>query len=254
MRAVVWVLLVAIALALCGCCGFFNLVGVRALADASPQVVTFHLGAGSPATAVPSPSPFPTLTPEPAAVAVEVVDVYPTVDPCRVNILSDACRERLGIQPLTVVVNNVVPYELYGSDLTYCYDVDPKNIVWTAEMKQVTAVGFAAWEPAGLTFREVPYSPFWQECLILVTAWSDWTNEALGSASSVGPLPSGQSYIWSNTYHMPHNTVVVAHEVGHLLGLQHTQGGIMNPTIILSAWPTPADYLAVRAYWFGEEE
>jgi hypothetical protein len=207
----------------------------------------------APATAAP---PFPT-APQTAVPSIAApLPILPTVEPPPYpdNRVPPEADVRWHFQ---------LPVAAFGSDLTYCHAPAgdaPANIphppasdAWTAEGRAITAAGFAAWEGAGLTFREVPYSPHPADCLIVVQASANPYAAYLGQASAVGPLWGMQNWIWSNTAQLPHNLFVVIHEVGHLLGLPHAATGVMQPHVQFGLLPGQAEFAAARRFWFGEE-
>ena len=161
-------------------------------------------------------------------------------------------------------VYGLSPHALYGDHLTYCYD---PAVVWPPEWVQITRASFAAWTPTGLTFTEVAYSPFPGDCFILVKA-SPQPAEAMaatttgaategviaGLASSIGPLPGVQSWIWLNTAVSDYIVEIVAHEIGHILGLPDSpdsQAGIMYRRAQPGSGVQPgaADFAAVAEFW-----
>jgi hypothetical protein len=192
-------------------------------------------------TAAAPPTPLPQATAPPTPPTLPLIDPHDPRLPTLPPFLTEAYIHSL--PPLAAT-----PYETFGRHLTYCHD---PATAWTAEMRATTAAGFAAWEPTGLSFSEVAYAPHPIDCFILVRASADPGVPALGQASAVGPLWGLQSWLWSNTAHMPHNVSVVIHEVGHILGLPHTAAGVMQPTIQFGLWPDEADFARVRCYWFG---
>lgn len=144
------------------------------------------------------------------------------------------------------------PADWYGSEITYCHDIER---VWTDEERQATKRGFEVWLETGISFREVPYSTWPNECLVKVMASFAPDSLVAGRAQHVGIFYGVQSWIWSNTAHMPHNHYVVAHEVGHVLGVGHVVGPeLMNEVVQYVDRPSVENIRQARAYWFGEEE
>jgi hypothetical protein len=219
------------------------IVGVVALAILSangnaPVRVEIEIGSvqTAQATAVP---------PTPTAEATAVAQIFTPAPAISIEPLTGAeMYERTGYWIYAT------PYQLHGSRLSYCHDPEWP---WTDEERAISAAAFAAWEPAGLSFHEVAYSPYAAECFLLVSAGSNAHEVALGIASSIGPLLEMQNWIWSNTYPMPHNLYVVIHEIGHVLGLAHTSEGVMQPHVQLGVLPNQTEFAAVRRFWFGEE-
>jgi hypothetical protein len=180
------------------------------------------------ATAVP---PTPTPQPTPTAWATAVAPIVPPAPTGRAGMYA-------------------TPYQLHGDRLTYCHNPAHQ---WTAEERAITAAGFEAWTPAGLSFHEVAYSPRPTECLISVEASADYGDIAVGRARVAAGGLRYQSRIWSNLALMPHNLDVVMHEIGHVLGLDHAPTGVMTYYLLIGLRPEAADFQGVRAYWFGEE-
>lgn len=264
-------ILVGVALAAAfGCGAFFALTAVFASGQQFESHVTIAIGSPHPAEPTAVATPDPTLTTWAEATAAPPVDVetveptavpeqwdiagLPTLDPCYFNMYTEECRHYIEVPGYdwTAVTApwDAPPVDLYGADLTYCYD---PSSVWTDEMWAVTAEAFAVWEPAGLTFRPVPYSSDWRECFILAQAYPDPAQGALGYASSTGPLWGGQNYVYQNTHHRPYDVRVVIHEIGHILGLEHSTTGIMQPLYDPSTWVAQADIDNVRSFWFRDK-
>lgn len=144
------------------------------------------------------------------------------------------------------------PADWYGSEITYCHDIER---AWTDEERQATKRGFEVWLETGISFREVTYSTWPNECLVKVMASFAPDSLVAGRAQHVGIFYGVQSWIWSNTAHMPHNHYVVAHEVGHVLGVGHVVGPeLMNEVVQYVDRPSVENIRQARAYWFGEEE
>jgi len=141
------------------------------------------------------------------------------------------------------------PTDWYGSEMTYCHDAAR---VWTAEERDATRRGFEVWAETGVTFREVAFSLWPNECLVRVTA-SDAPGLGDLGQGTIGVTPGIQSWVWSNTAQMAHNHYVVAHEVGHVFGLGHVDGPeLMNAVIQYVERPSAENINQARAYWFGQ--
>ena len=225
------------------------------LLSAEPTA-TVHIGAGGVSLAAAAP-PLPTMTPTPTPPTASPDDPPRPLSPA-----SSIDPAAAGGYPAHVY--GLSPHALYGDHLTYCYD---PAVVWPPEWAQITRASFAAWTPTGLTFTEVAYSPFPGDCFILVKA-SPQTAEALaatttgaategviaGLASSIGPLPGVQSWIWLNTAVSDYIVEIVAHEIGHILGLPDSpdsQAGIMYRRAQPGSGVQPgaADFAAVAEFW-----
>ena len=227
------------------------------------QTVTVHIGAGGVSLAVDHPAqtaaapPLPTVPPTPTPLAA-----LPDDPPRPLSPASSIDPAAAGGYPAHV--SGLSPHALYGDHLTYCYD---PAVVWQPEWAQITRASFAAWTPTGLTFTEVAYSPFPGDCFILVKA-SPQTAAALaatttgaategviaGLASSIGPLPGVQSWIWLNTAVSDYIVEIVAHEICHILGLPDSpdsQAGIMYRRAQPGSGVQPgaADFAAVAEFW-----
>ena len=222
----------------------------------SGQTATVHIGAGGVSLAAVAP-PLPTVTPTPTPPIASPDDPPRPLSPA-----SSIDPAAAGGYPAHV--SGLSPHALYGDHLTYCYD---PAVVWPPEWAQITRASFAAWTPTGLTFTEVAYSPFPGDCFILVKA-SPQTAEAMaatttgaategviaGLASSIGPLPGVQSWIWLNTAVSDYIVEIVAHEIGHILGLPDSpdsQAGIMYRRAQPGSGVQPgaADFAAVAEFW-----
>ena len=221
------------------------------------QTATVHIGAGGVSLAAAAPPlPTVTLTPTPTPPIA-----WPDDPPRPLSPASSTDPFAAGGYPAHV--SGLSPHALYGDHLTYCYD---PAVVWPPEWAQITRASFAAWTPTGLTFTEVAYSPFPGDCFILVKA-SPQTAEAMaatataaadgviaGLASSIGPLPGVQSWIWLNTAVSDYIVEIVAHEIGHILGLPDSpdsQAGIMYRRAQPGSGVQPgaADFAAVAEFW-----
>ncbi len=226
------------------------------------QTATVHIGAGGVSLAVDHPaqaaaaSPLPTVTPTPPTPIASPDDPPRPLSPA-------ASMDPTAAGGYPAHVYGLSPHALYGDHLTYCYD---PAVVWPPEWAQITRASFAAWTPTGLTFTEVAYSPFPGDCFILVKA-SPQTAEAMaatattaadgviaGLASSIGPLPGVQSWIWLNTAVSDYIVEIVAHEIGHILGLPDSpdsQAGIMYRRAQPGSGVQPgaADFAAVAEFW-----
>lgn len=192
--------------------------------------VTVYIEREAVPTAVSAPTlPAPAQpTPRPRATAVRI---YPSYDEIETM-----------VQQMTAA-----PVDVLGESVTYCHD---SRRVWTAEEMQVTAEAFAAWEPTGLSFAEVRYSVWPDECNVLIWATDDPGSPYAGQASR-GVLPGIQAYAGHNLAYGPYSMDVMVHEIGHVLGLGHTDGGVMNPVIVPGARPGPVEFQMVKDYWYG---
>ncbi len=228
------------------------------------QTATVHIGAGGVSMAVDHPAqaaaapPLPTVAPTPTQTPPAALPDDPprTTSPA-------SPTDPVAASGYPAHFYGLSPYALYGDHLTYCYD---PTAAWTPEWVQITRASFAAWTPTGLTFTEVAYSPFPGDCFILVKA-SPQTAEAMaatataaadgviaGLASSIGPLPGVQSWIWLNTAVSDYIVEIVAHEIGHILGLPDSpdsQAGIMYRRAQPGSGVQPgaADFAAVAEFW-----
>ncbi len=220
------------------------------------QTVTVHIGAGGVSLAAAAP-PLPAVTPTPTPPIALPDDPPQPTSPA-------ASIDPAAASGYPAHVSGLSPHALYGDHLTYCYD---PAVVWPPEWVQITRASFAAWTPTGLTFTEVAYSPFPGDCFILVKA-SPQPAEAMaatttgaategviaGLASSIGPLPGVQSWIWLNTAVSDYIVEIVAHEIGHILGLPDSpdsQAGIMYRRAQPGSGVQPgaADFAAVAEFW-----
>ncbi len=232
------------------------------LLSAEPTA-TVHIEAGGVSLAVDHPaqaaaaSPLPTVTPTPPTPIASPDDPPRPLSPA-------ASMDPAAAGGYPAHVYGLSPHALYGDHLTYCYD---PAVAWPLGWVQITRASFAAWTPTGLTFTEVAYSPYPGDCFIVVKA-SPQTAEALaatttgaategviaGLASSIGPLPGVQSWIWLNTAVSDYIVEIVAHEIGHILGLPDSpdsQAGIMYRRAQPGSGVQPgaADFAAVAEFW-----
>ena len=222
----------------------------------SGQTATVHIGAGGVSLAAAAP-PLPAVTPTPTPPIALPDDPPQPTSPA-------ASIDPAAASGYPAHVSGLSPHALYGDHLTYCYD---PSVAWPPEWVQTTRASFAAWTPTGLTFTEVAYSPFPGDCFILVKA-SPQPAEAMaatttgaategviaGLASSIGPLPGVQSWIWLNTAVSDYIVEIVAHEIGHILGLPDSpdsQAGIMYRRAQPGSGVQPgaADFAAVAEFW-----
>ena len=195
---------------------------------------------GMDPTEVPATAAPPTPTLPPTAVPPTPTAVPPTPTAVMIS------------QPTTVATRHwffAAPADWYGSEMTYCHDAAR---VWTAEERDATRSGFEVWAETGVTFREVAFSLWPNECLVRVMA-SDAPGLIDLGQGTIGVTPGIQSWVWSNTAQMPHNHYVVAHEVGHVFGLGHVDGPeLMNAVIQYVERPSAENINQARAYWFGQ--
>jgi len=115
--------------------------------------------------------------------------------------------------------------------LTYCLTPDAANY------RQALAEGFMMWQATGLRFVEVSDG----NCIAVSTVYDP--NSGYIGWASVGPY-----WLTINTYYEP-TAIGMAHEAGHLLGLNHyAADGIMNDSGRYTP-PAESDIAAVRRMW-----
>lgn len=113
----------------------------------------------------------------------------------------------------------------------YCLSAD------AAAFRQALTDGFEMWAATGLRFVEVSDG----NCIAVSTVYDP--NSGYIGWASVGPY-----WLTINTYYEP-TAIGMAHEAGHLLGLNHySHDGIMNDSGRYTP-PSADDIAAVRRMW-----
>lgn len=116
----------------------------------------------------------------------------------------------------------------------------------------------AAYRDIGVIFRRVESSPN------IDFSWERLSGSTIGLAIVPGQPMGCSGRIWAKftpTY-QPRDLVnqwarLVAHELGHNMRLQHTNGGIMNPSIVsgpftTTAWRNDPSFGVLKRYFGGE--
>jgi hypothetical protein len=130
--------------------------------------------------------------------------------------------------------------ELFNGRLRYCYTSDG----WGRAEKAAMGQAFQSWQGAGVAFNEVGDVG---RCDLQLAIVYDPASPFAGWAT-LGPGfgPELPAKLFMNQV-FGFDPLVAAHELGHVLGLDHAPSGVMASPA--QAWPGAAEFAAVKSIW-----